>query len=172
MELERALEIFEFALLNGVTTDALRRKYLRKAFDVHPDKQKNKDRSNSSHEEFVSLQNAYDFLLSQIETVALAAKEKEKTASILAVFERAMQGYNVENDLKDLGVYRPSDAFGVDLSIPFDGRLPVDTASDSDSEKIEPQEALRRAFANEGLDEEGNPLDGWARPPEVNLEDL
>ncbi len=154
----------------------LRKAYLKAALACHPDK--NKDDKDAA-KRFTELQDAYTFLLQGISAGQDAAREKAHTLQIFDIFLRAMRGDNVDIELRNLGVYRPSDMFGIDLSVPFDKRLPEvgrkskgDPQQQQEEPPVDIQDAFAEAFADEGLDEEGNPLEGWARPPIADLEDL
>ncbi|KAL4539570.1 hypothetical protein Ndes2526B_g02633 [Nannochloris sp. 'desiccata'] len=156
----------------------LRKAYLKAALACHPDKNSG---DKDAAKRFTELQEAYNFLLEGISAGQDAAREKARTLEIFDIFLRAMRGDNVELELKSLGIYRPSDMFGVDLSVAFDRRLaqlpsPSNAPNSNTYEDEEPpvdiQDAFAEAFADEGLDEEGNPLEGWARPPISDLEDM
>ena len=156
----------------------LRKAYLKAALACHPDKNSgDKDASKR----FTELQEAYNFLLEGVSAGQDAAREKARTLEIFDIFLRAMRGDNVELELKRIGIYRPSEMFGVDLTVAFDRRLPPSsspcTAQNMNNCGVEEppvdiQDAFAEAFADEGLDEEGNPLEGWARPPISDLEDM
>jgi DnaJ domain len=161
--------------LNDLNPAQLRKAYLKAALACHPDKNKG---DQDAAKRFTELQEAYNFLFESISTGQDAAREKARTLEIFDLFLRAMHGDNVEVELKNLGVYRPSDMFGIDLSVAFDRRLPPPPSSSPSNCNVEEeppvdiQDAFVEAFADEGLDEEGNPLEGWARPPIADLEDL
>ncbi len=183
MNQENALQALGLDVRNddlpNLNPTQLRKAYLKAALACHPDKNKE---DKDAVKRFTELQEAYTFLLESISAGQDATREKAQTLQILNIFLRAMRGDNVEIELKNLGVYRPSDMFGIDLSIAFDKRLPTPSSSSpsadfqNNNDQKEPgtdiQDAFAEAFAEEGLDEEGNPLEGWARPPIADLEDL
>ena len=172
------------------TRSTLRKYYLQAALTSHPDK--NPDDSTSTYR-FASLQEAYSLLLAHVEAdvgqglsdgdFALCSKQE-----VLRLLRRAFQGENVENDLKRLGVHRPSPLFGIDLHVRFhqSSELRKNKVSSSheacntfvgkdESEvfqniqcrdtikNVDIKTVLIDAFHQEGLDEEGNPLEGWSR---------
>jgi len=153
----------------------LRKAYLKAALACHPDKNSG---DKDAAERFSELQKAYNFLLEDISAGQDAAREKARTSEIFNIFQRAMRGDNVELELKNMGIYRPSDLFGIDLSVAFDTRLPPSSAAlnpnnfEAEEPPVDIQDAFAEAFADEGLDEEGNPVEGWARPPISDLEDM
>ena len=148
----------------------LRKHYLKAALVSHPDKNPG---DAKAAERFAVLQEAYSFLLQRITAEQDAVEEKAKTQDILDVFLRAMRGENVEMELRNCGVHRPPDLFGIDLGVPFDSRRTQEDADAAlDTEPVDINDAFAEAFAADGLDEEGNPLGGWARPPNIDLEDL
>ena len=156
-----------------LSSDQIRKYYLRSCLLYHPDKNPG---DTSSHEKFTLLKEAYESLLKEISTEKAARKEAAWTAGLLDILGRALQGENVEDDLRDMGVYRPAEMFGIDLTVPFDERLPGWVYEENLEMKEEGYkdvgEVFRDVFNDEGLDEEGNPLEGWARPTTVDLDDL
>ena len=174
MKEEEALEVLGISKddeINNLSPSLLRKRYLKAALASHPDKN---PKDIDSSEKFASLQEAYNLLLQKISADQDAKIEQAKTEEIFNLFQRALQGENVESELQKLGVYRPSAMFGVDLSVPFDRRIPPppNNQQSVEEEVRDIKQAFAEAFADEGLDEEGNPLEGWARPPQVDLEDL
>jgi len=173
MDRKEALRILGLeSSANGLTASQLRKHYLRRALDTHPDKHQG---DRNYNREFTDLKEAHDVLLQEIKDGEAAAAEASHTEDLLSVLVRALKGENVELELRNLGVHRPSDMFGIDLTVPFE-RWPRDAAaSDVPHEHGSPvriDDAFKEAFREDGLDDEGNPLEGWARPPVVDLEDL
>ena len=170
MNREEALQVLSIERDAILTPAQLRKRYLRSALTTHPDKNKN---DADSAERFARLQQAYALLLGEVTDGAARAEEAAKTADLMTLLRRALRGENVEHELAQLGVHRPSTLFGVDLTVPFD-RAPRAVAGSGGSGQrcADAEDAFRNAFQDEGLDEEGNPLEGWARPPVVDLEDL
>ena len=174
MDRERAWRILGIADRNAndlnLNPTQLRKHYLKAALACHPDKNAG---DKDAAKRFTELQEAYNFLLQGISAGQDAAQEKARTSELLDIFLRAMRGDNVELELRNLGVYRPSDLFGIDFSVAFDRRLPPSSnQQQQDEPPVDIQDAFAEAFADEGLDEDGNPLEGWARPPVADLEDL
>jgi curved DNA-binding protein CbpA len=167
---EDALRILGVSVGEGASIDLahLRKRYLRACLSTHPDK--NKDDAAAS-QKFTELKQAYDLLVCEGRTAATAEAETARTASILELLMRALQGEDVEKELTRLGIHRPSTAFGVDLTVPFLSGS-VARASIAREHDVDVREAFREAFEEDGMDEEGNPLQGWARPPVVDVEDL
>jgi hypothetical protein len=153
--------------VRSLTPSHLRKYYLKRALASHPDK--NPGDSHAA-ENFAKLQEAYATLLRGVAAVDTASQERAHSDAILDLFLRALRGEDVEKELQGLGVYRPSAQFGVDLAVPFDRRPPP--PQDPDDGPVDVNEAINEAFAAAGLDAEGNPLEGWARPPTCDLEDL
>lgn len=164
--------------IDHLTPSILRKHYLRAALRSHPDK--NPQDKIESSQRFARIQEAYSLLVDKHTTAAVAATEKAHTRDILGVFLRAMRGENVETDLKNLRVYRPPPLFGIDLSVPFYQKNPVTAAAsprqrpppplpdadvDVEVEPIDIHQVFTEALRDEGLDVEGNPLEGWARSP-------
>lgn len=155
----------------------LRKAYLKAALACHPDKNSG---DKDAAKRFSELQEAYNFLLEGISAGQDAAREKARTSEIFDIFLRAMRGDNIELELKNMGIYRPSDMFGIDLSVAFDTRPPSSSPStaqnpnnfEAEEPPVDIQDAFAEAFADEGLDDEGNPIEGWARPPISDLEDM
>lgn len=176
MDKEKALRCLgikhtDVASLNSTS---LRKSFFKLALVHHPDKINHSESKERAKGEFQELKEAYDYLVQVVAERGKAKEEQERTETLYAIFTRALNGENVETELHDLGVYRPPDMFGVDVDVAFDNRLSKceDWASSSEASIPDPKEALREAFEAEGLDEEGNPLEGWARPTNVDLEDL
>lgn len=154
--------------VRDLTPSQLRKHYLKRALVSHPDK--NPGDSHAA-ENFAKLQEAYATLLRRVAAADTACKERAHSDAILDLFLRALRGEDVENQLQSLGVYRPSAQFGIDLAVPFD-RRPPPPPDQEDTGPVDVKDALAEAFAAAGLDAEGNPLEGWARPPTCDLEDL
>lgn len=167
MQEEEALRALGIPAGDDLNPSKLRKYYLRAALATHPDKN---PQDKDATQRFAALQQAYTFLLGRVSAGEDAAQEKAHTEKLFDIFLRAMRGENVEQELKKLGVHRPPDLFGIDLSVPFSRHLP--TSADEDEGSVDIKDAFAEAFADSGLDEEGNPLEGWARPPVVDLEDL
>lgn len=151
----------------GLTPSQLRKHYLKRALASHPDKNPGDSHAAGN---FAQLQEAYALLLRRVVAAGEASQERARSDAILDLFLRALNGEDVEAELQALGVYRPSAQFGVDLAVPFDRRRPP--PADPAAGPVDVKDTLAEAFAAAGLDEEGNPLEGWARPPTCDLEDL
>ena len=170
MEEQEALRLLGISAdANQITTSQLRKHYLKAALAAHPDK--NREDAHAA-KRFATLQDAYSFLLDRISAGQAAKQEQAKTTEIFDIFQRAMRGENVEVELKNLGVHRPPELFGIDLAVPFNRRMPPLPPDMQDEPHLDLKEEFARAFEDQGLDEEGNPLKGWARPPIADLEDL
>ena len=167
MQEEEVLQALGISAGDDLNPSKLRKYYLRAALASHPDKN---PQDKDATRRFAALQEAYTFLLEQITAGDQAAKEQAHTKQLFDIFLRAMRGENVENELKILGVHRPPDLFGIDLTVPFSRQLP--TSPDDQEDSLDIKTAFAEAFADSGLDDEGNPLEGWARPPVVDLDDL
>lgn len=148
------------------TASQLRKYYLKAALLTHPDKNL---ADESSAARFAALQEAYNVLLQNIVTEEQRVREREHTLKIFEVLEQAFKGEDVEHALKNLGVHRPSEMFGIDLSVPFQRRKAK--ARELNTAELNLNEAFAEAFADDGMDEEGNPLEGWARPPDTEMDD-
>ncbi|PSC75901.1 dnaJ-like protein subfamily C member 5G [Micractinium conductrix] len=150
-----------------LTAASLRRAYLRLALRTHPDKNSG---DPAAAERFKALGAAHAALLATLQAGEAAAAEASRTAALLEVLMRALRGEpaeTVEYTLRQLGEYRPPAAFGVDLTLPFDGRMPPDAAAaEYDDPPPDLAQVFKRAFADEGLDEEGDPLGGYELPHE------
>jgi hypothetical protein len=143
---------------------ALRRAFLRAAVRLHPDKNPG---DASANDRFASLTAAHDALLTALADGAAAAAERARASALLDLLRRALLGEDVRAELSRLGVHRPAEGFGVDLAVPFARWAPPAGAPPPDA-----RAALAAAFAEAGLDAEGAPLGGWARPPVVDEENL
>lgn len=153
-----------------LTAEIIRRHFLKRSLETHPDKNV---RDEHAGEKFALLRQAYESLLEKVTEHAAIQEEATRTARILELLSRALEGEDVSHELRGLGIHRPSEMFGIDLTVRFDHRLPQwvkEGGSNEGSEDV--GQVLKEAFRDEGLDDEGNPLDGWARPPTVDLEDL
>lgn len=136
------------------TPNLIRRHYLRRAVRVHPDK----CRDPGAVQEFQRLKAAHDLLLSRAVGDAHSAAEAAASADLLSTFLRAMTGElrdaSLEAELASLGVYRPPEAFGVDLAIRFQGA----DGGRGPEESADAKAALRDVFAQQGVpweEEEG-----------------
>lgn len=160
--------------VGSLNSASLRKAFLKLALLRHPDKTSDSESKERAKNEFQELKEAYDYLVQVVAKSGKAKEEQKRTETLYAIFTRALNGENVEAELSDLGVYRPPEMFGVDIHVAFDSRLKKseDWASSSEDSIPDPKEALREAFEADGLDSEGNPLEGWARPTNVDLEDL
>lgn len=149
-----------------LTVAKIRKHYLRAALQTHPDKKQN---SKNSSEDFIKLQEAYRILLQhsnldddndQLEQNDPSLNDDE----INAIVKLAFQGKNIDAYIKKYNIYQPHPMFGIDLTIPFHHHQAPSTHhrthADDDMEQL-----FKEAFKNAGLDPDGNPLDGWARPP-------
>lgn len=177
MDKEKALRSLgiKHTEVGSLNSASLRKAFLKLALVHHPDKNNDLESKERAKVEFQELKEAYDYLVQVVVESGKARGEQERTETLYAIFTRALNGENVEAELYDLGIYRPPDMFGVDVDVAFDSRLKKkseDWPSSSEGSILDPKEALREAFEAEGLDAEGNPLEGWARPTNVDLEDL
>lgn len=165
MEMQEALRLLQLqgADAAALTAEALRKQYLRLALRTHPDKN---PQDPLAAERFQALGAAHALLLERLHHDAGLLAEQERTAALLALLVRAMQGEDVDRELRAMGEYRPPAAFGVDLAVAFDGRVPPAASSSDCGEGQQPD--LRQAFANvfqeEGLTEEGDPAEGYELP--------
>lgn len=160
MDYETAAATFGLSSASSVTPEELRKIYLRKALQLHPDRHITDKISN--HEKFTKLQNAYAFLLEKIEVCNGLAEEKAQTEALLAIWLKALQGDNVDKELRDLGMYRPPKDFGIDLNIVFDGRIKNAIPQEELNRSFDIDELFEESFRDDGLDNDGNPLSGWA----------
>ena len=174
MDLQHALALLELqgSDVGSLTAASLRKQYLRLALRTHPDKRPEDPRAA---ERFQALGAAHAAVLEAVAAGAAAAEERERASALLDLLLRALRGEDVEAQLRGLGEYRPPAAFGVDLTVRFDGRVPpaADDACGSDSDSggggggggaPDLRAAFREAFLDEGLTEEGDPLGGYELP--------
>ncbi|KAL4423776.1 hypothetical protein ABPG75_001077 [Micractinium tetrahymenae] len=148
-----------------LTTESLRKQYLRLALRTHPDKNPG---DPGAAERFAQLGAAHAALLAAVAQGAAAAREQQRAAALLELLLRALQGEEVSADLAALGEYRPPAEFGVDLSVPFDSRVPpADSCccGSTHEEVTDMRQAFRELFQEEGLTEEGDPMGGYELPP-------
>jgi len=172
MDRQEAVQVLGLENGNNLTQAQLRKHYLRCALITHPDKNSGDEESS---QKFARVQRAYNLLLEEISLDAALVDEKIRTEELFNLLMRAMKGEDVESELRNLGVPRPSAMFGIDLGIPFERhhpKMPARRNSDGVYEHLNMREAFREAFEDEGLDEEGSPLAGWARPPVADMDDL
>lgn len=164
MELEEALAVLELQCSDAasLTPELLRKRYLRLALRTHPDKN---PREPLAAERFAALGAAHALLLARLQAGADLLREQERTAAVLDLLSRALRGEDVEAALQALGEHRPPAAFGVDLAVAFDARMPPPPASKGDGEP-DLRQVFRDAFEEEGLTEEGDPLGGYELPLE------
>lgn len=166
MDLREAFELLE--LSDGpaaLTVESLRKQYLRLALRTHPDKNPG---DASAAERFQRLGAAHALLLETVELQAAARSERQRAAALLDLLLRALQGQDVEGQLRALGEHRPPAAFGVDLALPFDGRVaPPLTQEGGLVEEGPPnmEQLLQEVFEQDGLTSEGDPVGGYAIPP-------
>jgi curved DNA-binding protein CbpA len=171
MQTQEALRLLGIAAHSpDLTAAQLRKQYLRAALATHPDKNK---QDAHAGQRFSQLKQAYDLLLAQISDAASAAREGQRTSSLLDLLRRALAGENVEDDLRVLGVHRPSASFGIDLAVPFHrGQQAAAAREEGRGQEDALRQAFSEAFRDSGLDEEGNPLEGWARPKVIDEDDM
>jgi len=166
MELREALQLLQLPD-DGVslTAEALRKQYLRLALRTHPDKNPGDPKAA---EKFKALGAAYELLLDTLHHEASVLQEQQRTAALLAVLLRALRGEEVEDELRAMGEYRPPAAFGLDLTLPFDARVPPAPSSKYDCSEEEPdlRQTFKEVFEEEGLTEEGDPQGGFELPLE------
>lgn len=166
MELKEALAVLQLpaSALPTLTAEAVRKQYLRLALRTHPDK--NPD--PRAAERFAALGAAHAAVLAALAADAAAHDEQRRTATLLELLLRALAGEDVEAELRAAGEYRPPAAFGVDLAVPFDARVPQapagPTNAAADESQPDMQQALREMFEEEGLTEDGDPLAGYELP--------
>lgn len=171
MELGEALGLLQ---LQGeaappLTAESLRRQYLKLALRTHPDKN---PRDAGAADRFARLGAAYALVLETVHHDAVLLHEQRRTSALLDLLLRALQGEQVDAELRALGEYRPPASFGVDLAVAFDARVPPPPQSTdehshygSSSERPDLRQAFREAFQEEGLTEEGDPVGGYAFRP-------
>jgi hypothetical protein len=166
MDLREALELLELSDAPGaLTIESLRKQYLRLALRTHPDKNPGVE---GAAERFQRLGAAHALLLASVERQATVQSEQHRAAALLDLLLRTLQGEDVEEQLRALGEHRPPAAFGVDLTLPFDGRVPPLEAGEGgwvDEGPPDVEQLLQEAFQQEGLTKEGDPAGGYAIPP-------
>lgn len=113
MEYETALSILGVSSTVKTNASVVRRAYLRKALDLHPDRQRTEEDRRKAHEDFVRLREAYDVVMQH------EGLQGDVDGNMNDVLLRAFQGENVEQYLAGMK-NRPSDMFGIDLTVPFD----------------------------------------------------
>jgi hypothetical protein len=168
MDLQEALRLLKLQTPHapgaGLTPEILRRHYLRLALRTHPDKNPG---DASAGDRFVRLRVAYATVLQTLQLDASALQEQQHTAALLDLLLRALQGEAVEAQLAALGIHRPPAAFGLDYTLPVDGRIPppadgLDGCCSLAEGPVDLQQAFAAAFADDGLTDEGDPLGGYA----------
>lgn len=170
MELCEALSLLQLPggdAASSLTAEALRKQYLRLALRTHPDKN---PADPGAAQRFQRLGAAHARVLEAVQHGRSLAAEQRRTASLLDLLRRALAGETVEEQLRELGEYRPPAAFGADLAVRFDGRVPPPPHGGSDGLQ-EPQPAdlrqlFKEAFREEGLTDEGDPAGGYELPPD------
>lgn len=173
LNISQALTILhiEDRYISNLDHSTLRKHYLRQALATHPDK--NPHNNTAAQQQFTLLATAYELLLQSITTTSNIQKEVQHTASVTNLLLRALQGEDVQQQLHQLGHYRPPAEFGINLDIPFDKRMPATTTTTNSSRSsrkysYDMKNLFVDVFQEEGLDEEGNPLEGWARKQETD----
>lgn len=171
MDLQQALALLELqgGDVRALTAASLRKQYLRLALRTHPDKRPG---DPQAAQRFQALGAAHAAVLEAVSAGLAAAEERERATALLGLLLRALHGEDVDAELRGLGEYRPPAAFGVDMAVRFDGRVPpaaddsCDDVSDSGSGGGVPdlRAAFQAAFLAEGLTEEGDPLAGYELP--------
>lgn len=167
MELQEALSVLQLpaSALPALTAEALRKQYLRLALRTHPDKNPG---DPDATQRFAALAAAHAAVLASLEEGAAAHDEQRRTTTLLDLLLRALAGEDVEAELRAAGKYRPPAAFGVDLAVPFDARVPPPPPAQQGAAAHEPEpdlrQALREMFEDEGLTEEGDPVGGYELP--------
>lgn len=122
VDLTTALEILGLDVC--AEKEQVRKAYLRKALQVHPDKKRlykvmypeeemgaDMEDSGPDEEAFTRLHNAY--------CVAMEHCSDGTWVKDQDVLMRAFRGHDVEADLRRAGVFRPDPMFGIDMKVPF-----------------------------------------------------
>jgi hypothetical protein len=144
--------------ISNLDHSTLRKHYLRQALATHPDK--NPQNNTSAQHQFTLLTTAYELLLQSITTTSNIQRERQHTQSLINLLLRALQGEDVQQQLHQLGHYRPPAEFGINLNIPFDRRVHNNSNGNKTDDAYDMKKLFVDVFQEEGLDEEGNPLEG------------
>ncbi|GAB4814892.1 hypothetical protein N2152v2_001938 [Parachlorella kessleri] len=156
-ELRQACQMLQLDPCQTLTPELVRKQYLKLALRLHPDRNPAPDAA----EAFRNLGEAYELALASVAQGAAAQLEKRQTEALLSVFFRALRGEDVRAELGRMGVHQPPSDFGVDLNSPFDARVELDG---DEGGAADVAAAFRDIFQEEGLTEEGDPVDGYAFP--------
>lgn len=159
MELRHALEVLQLDPCEPPSHDVIRKQYLKLALKLHPDR----NPAHDAAERFRALGDAYEAALQAVAHDEAVHVEARRTHTLLDLFRRALRGEDVRRQLDELGVYSPPAQFGVDLGVRFDSRLPQ--GGEEEGEPTDVAAAFKQAFEDEGLDEAGGPVEGFAFAP-------
>lgn len=164
MELGEALRVLQLDPRQQLTPELIRKRYLRLALKLHPDR----NHAGDAAERFRALGTAYDVALQALSRGEATRQEAERTQALLSLFLRALAGEDVQQQLEELSAYRPSEQFGVDLTVRFDPRLGSGSSTgsggrgassvqqqDEEGGPVDVAAAFRQAFCEDGLTEEG-----------------
>lgn len=128
VDLETALDILVITRLEKMD---IRKAYLRKTLEVHPDKHKNfssEDEKNRATADFARLHDAYCLAMQHCSHGAWVQHDD--------VLMRAFRGEDVDDELRRAGVFRPDPMFGINVSVPFHPATHSHACDDATKEKM------------------------------------
>lgn len=129
VDLETALDILG---IECQSKESIRKAYLKKALEVHPDKQNRVlagDEKQQADSAFATLHDAY--------CVAMEHCSKGTWVQDEDVLVRAFRGEDVDSELRRAGVFRPDPMFGINVNVPFHTLTQqCDSVDDDAREKI------------------------------------
>lgn len=130
VDLETALDILGITRLEKKD---IRKAYLRKALQVHPDKHKNfssEDEEKRATADFARLHDAYCLAMEHCSHDTWVHHDDDD------ILMRAFRGEDVEDELRRAGVFRPDPMFGINVSVPFHATSHSRACDDAAKEKM------------------------------------
>eukprot|EP00204_Picochlorum_oklahomense_P002845 CAMPEP_0118798388 /NCGR_PEP_ID=MMETSP1161-20130426/799_1 /TAXON_ID=249345 /ORGANISM="Picochlorum oklahomensis, Strain CCMP2329" /LENGTH=156 /DNA_ID=CAMNT_0006725799 /DNA_START=135 /DNA_END=605 /DNA_ORIENTATION=- len=121
MDYRTALSILGISDTATTSISKIRKAYLRRALELHPDRQRTDQDRQRANEAFVRLREAYEMVLMD----QYPESTKEDVDLTRAFFPQG-----------DSRAVRPNDMFGIDLTVPFDPHAQMDDEQRARAESL------------------------------------
>lgn len=128
VDLASALDILGIQCLEK---KEIRKAYLRKALQVHPDKQKNCSSEDEEKRATLAFARLHDAYCTAMEHCSHGTWIQDDD-----VLMRAFRGEDVEAELRRAGVFRPDPMFGINVGVPFHPVIHSHACDDAAKEKL------------------------------------